>query len=142
PNDSGSGSLRDVINTANLTPEPDTITFAPGLSGPITLVSHLPQITEPLTIIGPGADQITITGASLVAFQATSSVTLDVSGLTLNGMNLGVVGSDTNITLTDMVISSMTTRAVRTTDGSLVMTRVTVTNNNAVSVQSTRTTVT
>src|SRR5690606_23185003 len=80
--------------------------------------------------------------ASLVAFQATSSVTLDVSGLTLNGMNLGVVGSDTNITLTDMVISSMTTRAVRITDGSLVMTRVTVTNNNAVSVQSTRTTVT
>ncbi|HSN00224.1 MAG TPA: hypothetical protein VLS52_04345, partial [Rudaea sp.] len=38
-NDSGSGSLRDAIDQANNNPGADTITFAPSVSGTITLTT-------------------------------------------------------------------------------------------------------
>ena len=55
--DSGPGSLRDAITNAM---PGDTITFAPTLNGStIKLTSEL-VITKPLTIMGPGANQLTI----------------------------------------------------------------------------------
>jgi hypothetical protein len=40
----------------------DTIDFSPGLSGTITLASNLSTIFNNVTITGPGADLLTISG--------------------------------------------------------------------------------
>lgn len=61
--DSGTGSLRDLMEAANTNPGPDIIEFEEGLTGIITLQSALPAIVENLEILGPGADLITISGS-------------------------------------------------------------------------------
>src|SRR5258708_22549694 len=61
--DSGTGSLRDALTTANGNAEADVITFQPGLTGTITLLSQLPiSESQDLTITGPGRDVVTISG--------------------------------------------------------------------------------
>ena len=57
--DSGSGSLRQAILD---TPAGGTVDFQPGLSGTITLTSGELAIGNDLTIAGPGADIITVSG--------------------------------------------------------------------------------
>ena len=61
-NDSGPGSLRQAILNANANPGLDTIDFAPGLSGTIVLTSGELQITDDVTIDGPGADRLSVSG--------------------------------------------------------------------------------
>jgi hypothetical protein len=55
-------SLREAIKTANFTTGADTITFAPNVTGTIVLASQLPIITTNVTIQGPGATSLTISG--------------------------------------------------------------------------------
>ncbi len=52
--DSGAGSLRQAIIDANLNAGSDSIVFL-GASGTITLTSGPLQITDPVSILGPGA---------------------------------------------------------------------------------------
>ncbi len=59
-NDSGAGSLRDAIAQANTSPGPDAIAFASNLTGTITLTSGQIQISDGLTITGPGSNKLTI----------------------------------------------------------------------------------
>ena len=54
--DSGAHSLRAGIQSGDA-----TIAFAPGLHGTITLKSALP-ITSSVTIDGPGADRLSVSG--------------------------------------------------------------------------------
>src|SRR5271156_1035442 len=58
-NDSGTGSLRDAITMANANP-PGTINIT--ATGTITLLSTLPAITANMTITGPGANLLTVSG--------------------------------------------------------------------------------
>ena len=60
--DSGAGSLRQAILDANGTPGADQVTFGSSLSGQITLASQLPNVTDPLDVVGPGADRLTVSG--------------------------------------------------------------------------------
>src|SRR5262249_29389479 len=55
--DDGPGSLRQAIHDANATvsPGPDEIVFAAGLTGTITLTSGQLDILDALVIDGPGA---------------------------------------------------------------------------------------
>ncbi len=62
-NDSGAGSLRAAITSVSAG---DTIVFQSGLTGTITLASALPTINANLTIQGPGADSLTISGNNAV----------------------------------------------------------------------------
>src|SRR5689334_25058982 len=57
-NDSGAGSLRAALTTANSNGEADVITFDPAVTGTITLTTGELPITEnnDLTITGPGRD--------------------------------------------------------------------------------------
>src|ERR1017187_4961636 len=57
--DEGPGSLREAIR---VTTAGDTITFAPGLTGRITLTSGELAIGHSLNIVGPGAKVLTIDG--------------------------------------------------------------------------------
>ena len=83
-NNSGAGSLRGAIAAAA---SGDTIAFAAGLAGTITLGSSLPIIDKTLTITGPGADTLTISGGGTQRIFGVKSNaetdTLFLSGLTL-----------------------------------------------------------
>ena len=85
-NDSGTGSLRYAINRA--APSGDTITFASNVNGTITLTSGDLQIDKNLTINGPGAGKLTVSGnnSDRVFYIADGSV-VRISGLTITKGN-------------------------------------------------------
>ncbi len=89
--DSGAGSLRAEISAAH---NNDTIVFAPSLDGQtITLTSGELLINKNLTIAGPGAGELTVSGnhASRV-FEVATRTNVALTGLTIsNGL---VVGGD------------------------------------------------
>ncbi len=88
--DSGPGSLRDAITNAHRC-QATTISFQAGLTGTITLASTL-TIAENLTIQGPGANVITVSGNNAVQVFNVTGGTITISGLTIaNG--LGAPGS-------------------------------------------------
>jgi len=114
--DSGSGSLRDAIAS---TPAGDTVDFKPGLSGTIVLYFGELGIVKDLTIAGPGAGVITVSGnnASRV-FRIAASSAVAISGLTIaNGLVSGstVLGggidNDGMLTLADCTLSSNSVNA-------------------------------
>ncbi|MDN5924749.1 MAG: right-handed parallel beta-helix repeat-containing protein [Xanthomonadales bacterium] len=81
-NDSGAGSLRDAIGQANASVGvADTITFAPNVTGTITLTSGNLQVTDPVDIQGPGAAVLTVSGAGIGASltMGSSATTMAVS---------------------------------------------------------------
>jgi hypothetical protein len=87
---SGPGSLPAAVAAANTNPGADTINFAPGLHGTITLSDEL-KISDDLTIDGPGAAKLTVSGnkASRV-FDIGNGATVTIAGLTVaNGAVTG-----------------------------------------------------
>src|SRR5580658_9955133 len=80
--DSGSGSLRAAITTANGS-SGDTIRFAPGVTGTITLQSALPQINVNMTIAGPGAAELAISGNHEYQVFYVNAGIVAISGLTI-----------------------------------------------------------
>jgi hypothetical protein len=98
------GSLRDAIAT---TPPGGTVTFQPGLAGTITLTTGELAITKNLTIAGPGAGALTVSGnhASRVLDIAA---TVTISGLTIaDGMSSDVGGGIYNVGALTIVSSSI-----------------------------------
>ena len=82
--DSGPGSLRDDVQMSNTTPGANTIMFAPGLTGTITLTSGQLTVSNDLTINGPGAASLTISGNNNGRiFQVDMGVVASISGLRL-----------------------------------------------------------
>jgi predicted outer membrane repeat protein len=97
--DSGTGSLRADIAAAK---SGDTINFAPSLDGQtITLTSGELAITTGLTIQGPGASQLTVSGnnASRV-FEVNSSQPVVLSGLTISNARGCGIKNDSGSALT------------------------------------------
>jgi hypothetical protein len=88
--DSGAGSLRAEIGAAN---PGDIVVFAPGLAGQtIQLTSDELVIDKSLTIQGPGAGLLTISGGNIwrvfeVYGSTTTSPSVLMSGLTITGGN-------------------------------------------------------
>jgi hypothetical protein len=120
--DSGSGSLRDTIG-ALTTVSGDEVTFSATLPcSTITLSSGEIQIPQGnLSITGPGADALTIDGASTQRiFRHTGTGTLSISGLTVThgkyaassgAATGGCLRSTGNIVLTNSTVSSCVARA-------------------------------
>src|SRR5687767_2542582 len=84
--DSGAGSLREAVVEANSAPGADLIRFAPeARDGTIALTGGQLSITDDLTIEGPGADRLTVSGndASRV-FRIGSGVAVSIDGLTIS----------------------------------------------------------
>src|ERR1035438_6918094 len=109
PNDSGAGALRAVI--AGALPG-DTITFAPGVGGMITLTSGELAINGNLTITGPGAKMLTISGNNSSGVFHIHGGTVTISGLTVANTdypNSGVrIEPGANLTLGDCTIRDNT----------------------------------
>ena len=137
--DSGAGSLRQAIADAA---SGDTITF--NLSGcpcTITLASQL-VIDKSLTITGPGASTLTISGNNAVrAFQVSAGGNLNLSGVTIaNGrptdsnfgggiFNLGTVTVSNSTFSNNTAIGA--SGAIDNTNGTLTVTNSTFSNNTA-----------
>lgn len=113
-----SGSLRDAINQANATAGADTIQFASGLTGTLPLAAGAGNlsITDPLTIIGPGAANLTIdaTAATSRVFNISDTAgNVTIKALTLTkgnpggGNNGGAIFSESvgTLTVSDSVIT-------------------------------------
>lgn len=81
---SSSCTLRDAMNAAVADGNGD-INFASGLSGTIALGKALPAIDIPgsVDIVGPGAGQITVSGANAYQIFNVAEGILDLSGLTV-----------------------------------------------------------
>jgi hypothetical protein len=109
--DSGPGSLREAIVASNAAPGADLIRFAPGArDGTIALTGGQLSITDQLTIDGPGANRLIVSGndASRV-FQIGNGVVVSIDGLTITrGRAVGQGGGILNagaLTLSDAVLS-------------------------------------
>jgi hypothetical protein len=91
--DDGTGSLRAAIAQANTAPDLDTIEFAPTVTGQITLLSALPDLTSNIIMTGPGASALDVTRSDATntpefrIFHVIEGANVAISGLTIsNGM--------------------------------------------------------
>ncbi len=82
-NDSGPGSLRAAVAAADST-SGAVIDFAPNLHGTIGLTSGQLNLTSSMSVNGPGASKLTVSGnnASRV-FDISNSATVSIAGLTV-----------------------------------------------------------
>jgi hypothetical protein len=149
-NDSGAGSLRDAI--ANAAPD-DTITFSLPANSTITLTSGELFTVKNLTIIGPGANLLTVQRSTAsgtpnfrifnLAFPASS--TAAISGLTIANGKLSAGGDSgagilnrrkltlANVTISGNSVSSGQGGGIDNTDGGEVtITNSTISGNSAI----------
>lgn len=106
-NDSGPGSLRQAIADAA---SGDTITFAAGLTGTITLTSGQLTIDRDLTIQGPGANALTVSGNNAGRVFQVNAGTVSISGLTIANGHVtggagGAIGNSGTLTLSNSTLS-------------------------------------
>ena len=82
--DAEPGSLRAAIISANSTAEPDTIRFADSVRGAIVLQGNPLTIASELTIEGPGARALRVSGGHLSrVFVVDAGATATIAGLTI-----------------------------------------------------------
>jgi len=121
----GNLSLREAIGLAQAQVDHDTIEFDVSLAGStINLDIALGQLTinDDVTIIGLGADELTVDAGGNSRVLKISEGTVNISGLTISGGNAQQGGGiknelGTTTTLTEMVISSNTATAAGTSTG-------------------------
>lgn len=88
-NDSGAGSLRDRLAAAAAG---DTIVFAPGVTGTISLASTL-TVSQDLVLQGPGAANLTISGSGALRVFTVGAGVFTLSAVTIaNGAAVGLGG--------------------------------------------------
>jgi hypothetical protein len=110
--DAGPGSLRQALAT---TPTGGTVTFQPGLSGTITLTSAPLTIDHSLTIAGPGAKTLLVSGNhQFTVFRVSSGVVAALEDLSIvNGQGTtdlqvdggGGIANQGTLTVTGCVLS-------------------------------------
>ncbi len=146
--DAGECTLREAIDVANLTPAPDIISFDPlvfALPQTILLTSGVLTPTEDLSISGPGAGLLTLSGNGTTRLLESSAIDLVVDGITLSGgngagnLNTGHGGAiyqaGGNLVLIDSVLSGNACQALGTggavysSFGTLALTRSSVSAN-------------
>jgi PEP-CTERM motif len=112
-NDSGADSLRQAVLDANASPGADEIEFG-SLSGILSLTSGELEITDSLSITGPGANLLSLSGNNLSRiFFLNRAETVSIEGLTLTGGNTideggAIFNLFGDLTLSETVISGNT----------------------------------
>ncbi len=82
--DGGDGSLRQAVLDANALSGADEVRFADGLQGTIALGGVQLSITDHLTIEGPGAELLAVSGSGQSrVFEISKGVTVVLDGLTI-----------------------------------------------------------
>lgn len=111
---SNDGSLRGEVIAANTNPGADTVNFASGLAGTITLSGAGIQITDALDLEGPGPAQITVAQSSA---QRVIHVNLATPGaVTIAGLHIangqatsgpgGDIFNDTSTSVANLTVSN------------------------------------
>jgi predicted outer membrane repeat protein len=135
--DSGAGSLRDAVNTAAAG---DTIMFNLPLPAAITLTTGEIPISNSLTISGPGANLLTVSGNnSSRAFNVGVGTTVSISGLTIShgssqGFFGGAIVSKGMLLVTSCIFSNNTSgggAVAAVTQGNLTVTGCTFAGNSS-----------
>src|SRR5262245_61420920 len=127
--DSGAGSLRQAVLDANANPGADLIRFAPAArDGAIALTSGQLDVTDDLTIDGPGRNRLTVSGndASRVFHISGSTTDVVITRLTIADGRASVAtatGPFGPVTLGGGILND---------GGHLTLSHVTVTNNQVV----------
>gem|GEM_PF-918063 len=142
-NDSGTGSLRQAIISSNSGAGSAAITFVNGVTGTITLASAYPEITQNVTITGPGASSLAIDGANLYQpFTINQGTTVAISGLTIQHGLDTVAGGGAILNFGNLTLSSCVLNANQSSDGgailsestgTLAVSQCTISNNTAAS---------
>ena len=87
-------TLREAINQANARPGAQTITFAPNVAGAITLQLGELVINGDVTIIGPGATVLAVSGNNSSRVLQVVDGSVQIIGLTIaNGRVVGQAGA-------------------------------------------------
>jgi predicted outer membrane repeat protein len=107
--DSGSGTLRDAIQTADLGKASDKFTIACSVAGTIDLQTPLPDLANNIAIQGPGAASLTVERAAGFSFAAPiltvdPGQTASLSGLTIANGNDGGIANGGTLTLTNCAV--------------------------------------
>lgn len=141
--DSGAGSLRAAVASANAASGTDTIRFAPGLGGTIQLASEI-LIADSVAIEGPGPSQLSIAGSTshrIFTLDRASGTrtTIVLSGLTFENGHASSGGAidadDENLIVRNAVFrdNASVSRggAIRLANGDLTLEDVTLLGNEA-----------
>jgi predicted outer membrane repeat protein len=138
-------SLREAITQANANAGADTIVFRSGLTGTINLASGQLEITDALTIQGPGASLMKVDGglnSRIIYAHTTAGNPVTIAGLTLAKGSSGVSESggairndDGDLIIRNAVITGSTTPesggAIYLYHGSLTVDSTTLSDNTA-----------
>ena len=115
--DSGAGSLREAVASANANPGADTIEFT--TTGTIGLTSGQLDITDSLTINGPGASALTVSGEGLSrVFAIAGDPTVRIAGLavaygsTTDSPGGGISMAGGTVTLDQVTVSGKDRKSV------------------------------
>jgi predicted outer membrane repeat protein len=107
--DSGAGSLRQAVLDANGHPGANQVIFDSGLQGSIALTTGELDITNDLTITGPGASQIAISGSNASrVFNIAAGVTGEIDALTITqgrASQAGGINNAGSLTLSQCILS-------------------------------------
>jgi hypothetical protein len=114
-NDSGAGSLREAVEDAAISMDPeDRILFNSKLSGQITLTSGEMEINGPLQILGPGPRRVAVSGnhaSRIFNIQTAPGDDVGISGLSLIDADSGtgdggaIYAYDADLTLANSTLS-------------------------------------
>ena len=137
-------TLREAIEDADAAAGADVVTFQSGLTGTITLTAGDIEIDDAVSIQGPGADTIAVSGNDNSRIFYADGVDEDEMAVTISGLTLrdgnafrgGAVSSrDTRLTIADSVLTdnyaSNDGGAVFNVEGSFTLTGTTVSDNAA-----------
>lgn len=109
----GTCSLRDAINYANINPGADIINIT--VNGTISLGSQLPAITTTITINGPGANLLTVSGNdSTQIVYINSPGVLNLNNVTVahgSGFTGGAIQNNSILRISNSVFSNNTANA-------------------------------
>ncbi|HET6893733.1 MAG TPA: CSLREA domain-containing protein, partial [Pyrinomonadaceae bacterium] len=147
-NDGGAGSLRAAILDANSAG--NAINFETGLTGTITLLSELPNLSASMSINGPGASQLTVQRSTAGGtpnfriFTISSGAIVTISGLTISNGNAaggfpansgGGIFNEGTLSINECVINGNNANAggAIANLGTLTVSSTTITDNNATS---------
>jgi hypothetical protein len=130
--DSGPGTLRAAILTADAGSPKDQFTIGFAVSGTIDLLSRLPDLNNSIAIQGPGAGSLTIERAAGYSF-SSAIVTVDagqtagLSGLTIANGNAGGIFNEGTLTVSGCTLSGNNIAG----DGGAIFSAGTLTVNNS-----------
>ena len=129
--DSGAGTLRQALANAN---DGDTIDFS--VTGTITLSSGELSVNDSITISGPGANVLAVSGnhVSGVFFIATGK-TVTISGLTITNGTLGIENNHATLTISNSTVSGNSNNdgggGIENDGGTLAISNSTLSGNSA-----------